>query len=68
MFWIDKLFEKINQEFKIQGTKYQVLPNFGICCRQLAGLEVTSFHACVLSFCSVGQSLVFPAVLDTMGF
>ena len=31
--WKDKLFEMINQEFKAQGTKYQVLPNFGICCR-----------------------------------
>ena len=27
----------INQEFKAQGTKYHVLPNFGICCRELGG-------------------------------
>ena len=51
--WIDKLFEMINQEFKVQGTKYQVLSNFGICCRELGGLEVTSFGTCVHSFCSV---------------
>ena len=44
----------INQDFKAQGTKYQVLPNLGICCRELAGLKVTSFCACVCSFCSVG--------------
>ena len=40
---MDKLFEMINQDFKAQGTKYQVLPNLGICCRELAGLKVTSF-------------------------
>ena len=28
----------------MQGTKYQVLPNFRICCRELAGLKVTSFR------------------------
>ena len=39
--------------FKTQGTKYQVLPNFGICCRELGGLKVASFCACVRSFCSV---------------
>ena len=43
----------INQEFKAQGTKYQVLPNFGICCRKLGELKVLSFRACVRSFCSV---------------
>ena len=47
------LFETINQEFKAQGTKYQVLLNFRICCRELGGLRVTSFRACVRSFCSV---------------
>ena len=25
----------INQEFKAKGTKYQLSPNFGICCRVL---------------------------------
>ena len=47
------LFEMINQEFQVLGRKYQVLPNFGICCRELRGLKVTSFRACVRSFCSV---------------
>ena len=51
--WIDKLFEMMNQEFKAHGTKYQVLPNFGICCKELGGIKVTSFRACVRSFCSV---------------
>ena len=50
---MDKNFEKINQEFNTQGTKYQVLPNFGIGCRELGALKVTSFRACVRSFCSV---------------
>ena len=50
------LFETMSQEFKAQGTQYQVLPTFGICCRELMGLTVTSFRACVRSFCSVGQS------------
>ena len=46
----------INQEFKAQETKYQVLANFGICCRELGGrggLKVMSFRACVRNFCSV---------------
>ena len=47
---MDQLFETIIQEFKVQGTKYQVLPNFGICCRELAGLKVTVFvHVCAVS-------------------
>ena len=51
--WIDKLSEMINEEFEAQGTKYQVLLNFGICCRELGELKVTSFRACVRSFCSI---------------
>ena len=31
----------INQEFKALGRKYQMFPYFGICCRELRGLEVT---------------------------
>ena len=30
-----------------------MLPHFGICCRELGGLKVTIFRACVRSFCSV---------------
>ena len=30
-----------------------MLPNFRICCRELGGLKVTSFCACVRSLCSV---------------
>ena len=53
--WKDKLFEMINQEFKPHGRKYQVLPNFRICCKELRRLKVTSFGGGVHSFCSVGQ-------------
>ena len=53
---IDRFFEMINQEFEAPGTKYEVLPNLGVCCRELRELEVTSFHACVFRFCSVTQS------------
>ena len=45
----------INQEFKSQGTKYQVLPNFGICCYKL---QVTSFHASVRNFYSVALFII----------
>ena len=48
----------INQEFKAKGTKYHVLPNFGICCRELGGLKVVSFRPCVRSFCSVMFSMI----------
>ena len=47
-----KLFEMLNQEFEAQERKYQVLPNFGICCLKIDGLEVTSFCACMRSICS----------------
>ena len=50
---MDKLFEMINQEFKALGRKYQVFPNFGICCEELRELKVVSFCRCVHSFCSV---------------
>ena len=33
---------------------YQVLLNFRICSKELRGLKVTSFLACVRNFCSVG--------------
>ena len=46
----------LNQEFRVLRRKYQVLPNFGTCCSKLRGLKVTSFHACVGSFCSVFQA------------
>ena len=59
---MDKLFEMINQEFKAQGTKYQVLPNFGTCCRELGELKVTSFRACMRSFCSVGTPMLLITV------
>ena len=48
-----KLFEMINQEFEAEGTNYQVLLGFGICCRELRRLKVSSFRACMSSFCSV---------------
>ena len=40
---MDKLLEVINSEFKAQGANYQVLSNFGICCKELRGLEATIF-------------------------
>ena len=43
----DKLFETINQEFKAKGTKYQVSPNFEICCRELGRLIFV--HVCSVS-------------------
>ena len=49
------LFEMINQEFKAQGTKYQMLPDLGICCRELRGLKLAIFRACVRSFFSIRQ-------------
>ena len=48
-----KLSEMTNQKFKVQGRNYQVLFNFGIYCRKLGGLKVTSFCACMHSFRSV---------------
>ena len=40
----------INQEFKAQGRIYQVLPNFGVCCRELGGSKLRDFaHACAVS-------------------
>ena len=35
-----KSFEITNQEFRAQGRKYQVLLNFTICCRKLAGTKL----------------------------
>ena len=41
-----KAFEMINQEFKAQGTKYIVLSNFRISCRELSELKLPLFaHA-----------------------
>ena len=50
---MDKLFEKINQEFKAQGRRYRGLPNFGVCCKELGVLKAMSFRVFVRSFCSV---------------
>ena len=36
----------MNQEFEAQGIRYQVLLNFGICCRELRVLKVATFCAC----------------------
>ena len=48
--WTDELFEMINQQFKVLGRQYQVLPNVGICCRELRRLKVTYFaHAFAIS-------------------
>ena len=44
----------INQEFKAKGTKYQVLPNFKICCRELGGSKQRVFaHACAVCTLSI---------------
>ena len=45
------LFEMINQVLKAQETKYQVLSNFDICCRELGRLKVANFRACVRNVC-----------------
>ena len=34
---MDRLFEMKDQEIGAQGTKYQVMLNFEICCRELGG-------------------------------
>ena len=56
----------MNQEFKAQGTKHQVWPNFVIYCRELGGLRVESFRACVRSFCSAGAiTIVYQMKIHT---
>ena len=50
----------VNQEFKEERRKYQVLPNLGISCREQRGLKVKNFRAWVRSFCSVHQPWIFP--------
>ena len=52
--------EKIKS--KVQGRKYQVLPNFEICCKELRGLKVTSFRARAHGFCSVTENRVWDSV------
>ena len=48
------LFEMINRGFKALGRKYLVLPNFGICFRELRELKVTNFaHTCAVSALSL---------------
>ena len=45
----------INQEFKALGRKYGVLPDFGICCKELGGAKLRVFaHACAVSALSCG--------------
>ena len=44
----------IDEEIMALGTKHQVLPNFGICCRELGWLKVTNFvQACAVSTLSI---------------
>ena len=44
------------QDFKVIGRKYQVLPNFGICCRELGGLKLKIYaHACAVSVLPTAQ-------------
>ena len=48
------LFEMMNQKFKARGRKYQLLPNFGICCRELGRLrrkELEGMHPFLLFVC-----------------
>ena len=48
----------------MQGIKYQVLPNSGICCKELAGLKVTSFaHACAVS--ALSHRVLYTSVVGT---
>ena len=63
----DKLFEMMNQEFKTLGRKYGVLPNFGICCRELGGAQSYAFWRiraqfllCLLSRKKKGKSKGLP--------
>ena len=67
--WIYKLFEMINQGFKAQGRKHQVLRNFAICCRELGGLKVSIFCACVRSLYYVtNRSFLFRQQLRLLNF
>ena len=62
----------INQEFKALRRKYQVLPNFGICCRELRGSELGVFaHASTVSallimplFAFMAQLCIAPNMLE----
>ena len=43
-----------NQEFHAKETKDQVLPNFGICCRELRGSKLQVLkHGCAVSTLSM---------------
>ena len=42
----------INQQFRVLGRKYQLLPDLGICCRDLGGLTVFA-HLCTVSSLSL---------------
>ena len=53
----------MNQEFNAQGTKFHVLPKFGVLCKELRGLRVTSFRAWMHSFCFAAWMLIISAVL-----
>ena len=49
---IHGVFEMINQDFQVQGGKYQALPFFRIHCRELGLIKVPNCHTCACSFCS----------------
>ena len=52
----------INQEFKALRRKYQVLPNFRICCKELRELKVATFaRACAVSALSIVSYFGFEA-------
>ena len=53
--FIGKLFETI------KGSNYQVLLNFGICCKELEGLKLTSSCVCVDTKSELpGENLISP--------
>ena len=43
---MDQSFEMMHQEFKAQRGRYQMLPYFGICCRELGQLMHAQFLLC----------------------
>ena len=64
--WIDKLFEMINQEFKAQGTKYQVFPNFGTYCREQGNSKKRVFANVFVRACTVSALSIWPIWLHSV--
>ena len=59
----------MNQELKAQRRKYEMLPNFGICCRELGDSKLrVCAHACAVSALSNNDKNMFSLMrsIETM--